>query len=213
MSKKYKLIFGASLLAFIAIIVGVCFVFFGNKAVKDSPESIFVNNFDGDYYLTAQANPNYEYNFKLEQLIDDDYILVDSVRNKTNSIKLSDQKINLIAGNKFRFSVCYMTENGESGSYCQSITWTATRKLAKVDENSFVFDEGVLSWNQVLFAESYKIMIVNASNGEVSNRISNENSVVLTSLTEGSYTVFVMAQSENENILDSDLSEGFLVVI
>ena len=106
-----------------------------------------------------------------------------------------------------------MTENGESGIYCQAITWTATRKLAKVDENSFVFDEGVLSWDQVLFAESYKIMIVNASNGAVSNKISNENSVVLTNLTEGSYTVFVMAQSENENIQDSDFSEGYLVVI
>ena len=213
MSKKYKLIFGASLLAFVAIIVGVCFVFFGNKAVKSVPESLSVNNFDGEYYLTAQANPNYEYSFKLEQLIDDDYVLVDTVSNKTNSIKLSDQKINLVAGNEFRFSVCYMSESGDKGNYSDSLTWVVTKKLAKIDESSFVLNEKILSWDEIVFAEKYKIMIVNSTTGVVTNLESTTNNVDLSGLAVGNYTAFVSAENESEFIQNSAFSEGFVFEI
>lgn len=210
---KYRLIFCAALLAFVAIIVGVCFVFFGNKAVKVIPNSLVVNNFDGEYYLTAQANANYEYNFVIEQLIDDEYVVVDTVRNKSNSIKISDQKINLLAGNKFRFSACYISETGDKGDFCKAITWVFAKKLATVDENSFVFESQILSWDEVLFAESYKLVIVNSNSGAVLNKESDTNNIFLGDLAEGNYVVYVVAQNSDENIENSNYSEDFSLAI
>jgi len=43
MSKKKGIIFGAIGVACVAIIIGFCCVFFGNKAVKGVPQTLYVD--------------------------------------------------------------------------------------------------------------------------------------------------------------------------
>ena len=61
MSKKYKFIFCGIAFALAAIIVGLCFVFFGNKTIKSLPETLEVQKVEGEYFLVTEFNPEYHY--------------------------------------------------------------------------------------------------------------------------------------------------------
>ena len=64
-----------------------------------------------------------------------------------------------------------------------------------------------------MFAEKYKIMIVNSTTGVVTNLESTTNNVDLSGLAVGNYTAFVSAENESEFIQNSAFSEGFVFEI
>lgn len=207
MSKKYKLIFSAILLAFVAIIAGACFVFFGNKVVKDSPSYVKVESFDGEYYAVAQQKSEYGYKFKIEQFVEDNYILVDLVENNSNLINLSKQKLNLNSGNKFRISVCYTIDGRNDGNYSDAVEWTVTTKLAQVDYDAVVLTGWNLSWDMVLHADFYNVFVYD-SQMNMQSYSKNSNTIDFSTLEPGRYVVYIVAKSYNENIIDSQIGSG-----
>lgn len=209
MSKKYKFIFSAIAVAFVAIIVGVCFVFFGNKAVYGTPESIFVEKYDGEYFVVAKAKEDYLYDFKIEQLINEKYVKISEVKNNVNTLKISEQNLTLTPGNKFRFSACYVSETGQKGEFSREVEWVVVKTLNDVDFESFEFDDGILTWDEVLFAQNYDITLINAGTGIVENLSSDTNFVDLSSKSAGNYTVYVCATNDSEFIENSTFGSGF----
>lgn len=211
MSKKYKFIFSAIAVAFLIIVAGVCFVFFGNRAISGAPNSIQVQKIENDYYLVAQSNLKYRYKFKFEQFIDNEYIVIEYVNNDSNKLKLSEQKLNLVAGNKYRFSACFMNQNDACGNFSDSIEWVAEKNLDVVDEGSVKVEGTRLVWNEVLFADAYDLTFVNGK-GQTFKRSSDENGFSLNSLSSGEYIVYIVATSENEFINNSPTGTGVLIV-
>ncbi len=204
MSKRYKLIFSAILVVFVAIVAGACFVFFGNDEIKVVPNSLSVEKIDGKFYLVAEYNANYQYRFSIEKKIDNAYYLVDNVKNDTNSLNLSEQNITINAGDQYRFSVCYTTKNDLDGKKSQSIQWQPTWSLNAVDKNSIEIDENnIMTWNSVYLANSYELVIIDDFGG--SNRqIVNEAEFNLSPLRTGHYNIYIRAMnSENQYLTES----------
>ena len=98
LTKKYTIIVLFAIVAVAAIALGLCLFFLGNKPIKLAPQTVSVNKVDDKYYVTTDFNAEYEYQFKLEQYIDGNFLVVNTVNSKTNSICLSDNEINIVAG-------------------------------------------------------------------------------------------------------------------
>jgi len=213
MSKKYKIIFCGVAFALAAIIVGLCFVFFGNKTIKNAPNSLEVQKIEGEYCLVSEFNPEYHYQFKLEQYIEDEYFTVGLVNSPVNVIKLEDNNLNIIAGGKYRFSVRYVNENGGGkGKFSKPLVWSPSWSLDGVNYDTMTFEKDTLVWDKVLQAEKYVVIVVD-ENDEKSEIFCFENECDLTSLKAGRYMVFVIAGSSDEFVNSSEAGVGKQIVV
>lgn len=213
MSKKQGIIFGAIGVACVAIIIGFCCVFLGNKAVKGVPQSLYVDNIDGNYFLITDFSGEYNYRFRLEHLIDEEYFTVAEVDSKTNMLNLSEQNLGINAGDNYRFSVCYILEN-EKGAYSQTMEWQPSLVLSEVDYSLVQFEEKseLLSWKNVYFADEYIVRLVDQK-GVMKEFKTQTNYLSLENISVGLYKVYIMATSRNTFISSSSLGEGKEVLI
>lgn len=215
MDKKRVLSFSAMVLAAVAIIVGLCFVFLGNKSIKEVPNSLSMQQVDGDFYVVAEYNSQYWYKFRIEQVIEGEYILIDIVHTDKNVLNLSEQNLNVVAGQVYRFSVCYSTENGGGkAGFSQGLDWQATLTLGTIDYDNVLFDgeTEVLTWNKIYNADNYELRFID-SDGEAVVFNSADNSLNLSDLDVGKYQCFVVAKSENEFLENSPFGKGKEIVI
>ena len=215
MSKKQWITYISICLAIIAIIVGFYFVFLGNKIITEVPDSLQVEKIDDDYYLVTKYNANYGYQFKLEQFLDDDYVVIDVVDSDINTLNLNESKLDIIAGQSYRFSACYTTENGAGNSdFSETLIWQPSWALDSVDYQTVNYkaDTETLSWGSVYLADSYVIKFVN-DQGQVVERASLTNSVLVDDVEVGKYTVYIFGQSSNDYISQSYAGEGVEIAI
>lgn len=215
MRKKTYFTFGAIVLALLAIITGFCFVFFGNKVIKDVPTSLEVQKIEDDFYLVAQYNNQHNYKFKIEQLLEDEYLTVAVVESKTNTLKLSDCNLSVVAGDVYRFSVCFATENGAGdGNFSEELIWQPSWQLASVNYENVVFDSDnfKLSWNEIYNADNYIINIVDKY-GNLNSKTVVSNSVGLENLNVGKYQVYIVATSSNPYLSQSLAGSGIEIKI
>ena len=215
MSKKQWITYISICLAIIAIIVGFYFVFLGNKIITEVPDSLQVEKIDDDYYLVTKYNANYGYQFKLEQFLDDDYVVIDIVDSDINTLNLNESKLDIIAGQSYRFSACYTTENGAGNSdFSETLIWQPSWALDSVDYQTVNYkaDTETLSWGSVYLADSYVIKFVD-DQGQVVERVSLTNSVLVDDVEVGKYTVYIFGQSSNDYISQSYAGEGVEIAI
>ena len=215
MSKKQWITYISICLAIIAIIVGFYFVFLGNKIITEVPDSLQVEKIDDDYYLVTKYNANYGYQFKLEQFLDDDYVVIDVVDSDINTLNLNESKLDIIAGQSYRFSACYTTENGAGNSdFSETLIWQPSWALDSVDYQTVNYkaDTETLSWGSVYLADSYVIKFVD-DQGQVVERASLTNSVLVDDVEVGKYTVYIFGQSSNDYISQSYAGEGVEIAI
>lgn len=213
MSKKKGIIFGAIGVACVAIIIGFCCVFFGNKAVKGVPQTLYVDNIEGNYFLITDFSGEYTYRFKLEHLIDEEYFMVSEVDSKSNMLNLSEQNLGIIAGDNYRFSVCFVLEN-EKGAYSQTMEWQPNLTLSEIDYDFVEFqeDSALLTWKQVYLADGYSVRLVD-QNGTAKEFKTQTNQISLDNVQVGRYKIFIMATSKNSYIFPSLLGEGKEILI
>lgn len=207
-SKKLSLIFVCMILALGAITAGFCFVFLGNQKIDDKPASLKVDNVGGEFYLVAQYSGKYDYQFKLEQKVDGNWLLVDVVDSTKNAIKLSAQKLNVVAGQDYRFSACFIYENSK-GQFCDEILWCPSWTLPGVDETTIDYDDetGILSWGKVNMADSYTVKFVDGK-GDAFSKNCDSNSLNLDGVVVGQYRIYVFANSNNSKIFSSFAGDG-----
>lgn len=210
MTRKQWIIYSSISLAIIAIIVGFYFVFLGNKIITEVPESLNVEEIDNEYYLVTKYNVNYGYQFKLEQFLDDDFVTVKVVDSDVNMINLKNSGLDIIAGQNYRFSVCYTTENGAGNSdFSEALNWCPSWALDSVDYDTVEYkkDTETLSWGDIYMADSYVMKFVNAQ-GDVIERSSVTNSISVEDIEVGKYTVYIFGQSSNDFISQSYAGDG-----
>ncbi len=215
MRKKQWITYISICLAIIAIIVGFYFVFLGNKIITEVPDSLQVEKIDDDYYLVTKYNANYGYQFKLEQFLDDDYVVIDVVDSDINTLNLNESKLDIIAGQSYRFSACYTTENGAGNSdFSETLIWQPSWALDSVDYQTVNYkaDTETLSWGSVYLADSYVIKFVD-DQGQVVERTSLTNSVLVDDVEVGKYTVYIFGQSSNDYISQSYAGDGVEIAI
>lgn len=213
MSKKYKIIFCGIAFALVAIIVGLCLVFFGNKTIKSTPKSLEVQSVEGEYFLVSEYDAEYNYQFKLEQLIDEEFLTVGIVNSKINSIKIEDHNLNINAGGSYRFSVRFVNENGGGkGKFSKPLLWSPSWELGGVNYDHTTFEDDVLSWKVVPQAESYKVVVVD-KNLQKDEFFCSETSFDTSWLKAGRYTVYVIAQNGDEFVGESVAGAGKQIVV
>jgi len=213
MTMKKWINVGAIVVAFVAIVVGLCLYFFGNKPVEGIPRMPKIEQIDKDYYLVADFNSQYNYKFKLEQMIEGEYVVVDNVVTEVNSINLSKHQIGVEAGNQYRFSVCYVRENGSGNEeYSPYLNWQPSWKLDVVQKVAYEQELLKLSWQEVFQANSYTVCLID----EIGNQIKFDTNLTYfdaSDLKVGSYFAYILANSENEYIFTSSASSGVEVVV
>ncbi len=198
-------------LAFVAVVVALCLFFFAKKSVEDVPSSLQVAKVEDEYFLVAEYNEQYTYRFRLEQNIDGEFILIDTVDSESNQISLSIQNFNIVTGGVYRFSACYVREN-MSGEWSETYVWQPDLILDAVESSSIVFDEEELnlSWQNVENADSYTILFVD-ENGDSFSLECSTNEISLQEVIYGKYLVYVVANSENGWLSSS--SDGVEIVV
>lgn len=215
MSKKQWIIYSAVCVAIVAIIVGFYFVFFGNDIIEIVPNSVKVEEIDDEYYLVTDYSGEYGYQFKLEQFLSDEYVTVAVVDSDVNMINLNESEIDIIAGQRYRFSACYTTENGAgNGGFSQSLEWQPGWALDTVDYETVSFDDEtqMLTWGSVYLADGYVVKFVDV-NGNVVELSTGSNSISVQDVEAGKYKVYVFAQSLNLFLTQSYAGEGFDITI
>ena len=79
---------------------------------------------DNALYLQAEyGGQGLFYEFCLEEKFDDNFVVIEIVKSKTNNIKLSDCNLHLAEGKTFRFSARYVKES-KKGKFCTATEWT-----------------------------------------------------------------------------------------
>lgn len=215
MSRKNSLVLTIVIVAVMAMVAGFCFLFLGNDIIKVVPQTLKVEQIENDFYLMTDYNSEYGYQFKLEQLIDQNYVTVSLVDSKTNTINLNKQNINIIAGKKYRFSACFTTENGAgNGGFSQSLEWIPTWTLETVDYSKVRYDElgQILLWDDIYLADEYVVRFVN-SNGDVFEKKTVLNSLSLQNIAVDKYKIYIMAKSTNDCLSQSNVGEGVDIVL
>lgn len=213
MKTRKFFLFGASILAGLAIAAGLCFLFLGNKGISDIPKTLQVQQMDDDFYLVAQYNGQYLYEFKIEQLMGEKYVTLDTVKTDKNALNLSKQNFGIVAGSTYRFSVCYATENGAvNGEYSSPVNWQPTWNLGEVQEITYNTSEGKISWRELYQAEFYNVVFVD-SNSQTTTETTTETLVDTGNVAVGKYTVYVIGGSTNPSILQSAAGAGLEVTI
>ena len=208
--KKRIIVLGVFL--FVALSCGIASFLVSNfqkNSIKIGPSSLSVEKLEDSYFLVAQQNSNYDYRFKLEQFIDGQYFSIGYVDSKTNSIDLSEQKLNIVAGEKYRFSACYAkTSQNAVGKIFKTIEWSPNWSLDSIDYSKAVLSVNqILSWKAVYLAESYEVRIVD-KDGQAQSLNVDTNSVDLSGFSVGNFKVYIIAKSSNENISNSNAGLG-----
>lgn len=212
MSKKSKIIFGAVAVALVAIVVSICFIFFGNKSIKHIPNSLEVQVVEGEYCLVAEYNAEYEYEFKLEKFIDDEYMTIQTINSKTNIINLSECDFNIDYGVPCRFSVRYTNEDGKGKSeFGESVVWTPLEELPEIDYSAVIFEDCVLSWEIIPQADSYSVIVVDTSL-QKQTILCQDETCDLNNLAVGKYTAYIVANNADFSAV-SDMGEGKQIVV
>lgn len=202
----------AAFVAGLAIIAGVCFYFFGAKTISDVPSSIEIQQIEGEYYVVTTYNAKYLHEFKIEQKIDGEFTEIDRKKTELNSLKLADTAMEIIAGQEYRFSACYATENGAgNGKFCTPLVWKPEYILEDVTE--IEYKDGKLTWREVYRADSYEVVLKNNKTGAATTQKVIDTSYSLANAEVGNYTAYVVAVSDNENILSSSVGEGVAIKI
>ncbi len=222
MKKSQIYILSAVLVAILAIVVGLCLFFFSNPMITQIPNSLHIENINGDFYLVAQFNENYKYQFRLEQETEKDkFIVLDVVNSDINSINISESKLDIIAGNSYRFSVCYATDNGAgNGKFGKYLPWNPQLTLSSVQTESIDFDDNelLLSWANVAHATGYNVKI--QSFDATTNAVdfftpTNSLSLVdkISQLGVGRFKAYIFANSTDVNYLPSCASEEKEIIL
>lgn len=213
MSKKYKIILGGTAFALVAIVVGLCLVFLGNKSIRSTPNSLDVQKVDGDYLLVTEYNAKYNYQFKLEQFIEGEYLTVNVVDSTQNSIKIADCNLNLDSGGNFRFSARYINESGGgNGKFCAPFVWSPPSEIGGIDYQNVTFENDTLSWEGVREAGGYEVIVVG---DDLKEKIfpCEETSCDLSELVAGRYTVYIVAQAKEGFSGQSEAGAGKQIVV
>lgn len=204
MTKRLKLIVCSAVLAIVAIMVGVCFVFLGNDDIRVAPANISVERYDDNYYLVAEYNANYQYRFLLEKKIEGEYFLVETIKSSSNSLKLADQGFTIVPGDEYRFSACYTTENDINGKMSKRIEWRPTVQLGAVNAENVRVQGETVSWDSVYNADSYVIVAI-PDVGETLTITVDEPLLDLKSVPVGRYKMYITAHSNaNSYLTDSE---------
>ena len=198
MSRKYKFIFSAIVVAFLSIAVGLAFVYFGNQDIDAVPQSLEVQKIDSEYCLVAQYNEKYSYRFSIEQKFDDSYYMLSQVDSDTNKLILKEQNLNVVPGNVYRFAVCYLTENKLTSEQSQTVEWVVPNADITINYNSLELDEEMLLWDAVDLVDRYIILCVNDL-GETRQFTSVSNMFNLSSLRAGNYRIYVAPYVDAES--------------
>lgn len=202
----------ASCLAFAAIVVGLCFLFLGNKSIELVPSYLEVEKIGDEYYLITEFNNEYKYKFVLEQEIEEEFITVDTVISSKNAINLKKQQMVIIAGQNYRFAACYVDESGsKEGEYTDDIIWQATWGLDGVDYDKVEIDtyNKKIEWKEVLQADYYKLSFVEASGEVLEYSVDNCTEFDYRLVKSGKYKVYIFAASNNDMIDSSIAGVGF----
>ncbi len=212
MKKNIVLTFSFIAVAVVAMIASLCFLFLGNDVIEGVPSAVKVHQEDGKVSLVTDYREGCFYQFKLEQMIDGQYIVVDLVTSATNTVDLADHALSVVAGEKYRFSACFATENGAgNGEFCKALEWQPSWMLEQVSYDTMTFENSRLSWGMVSDAESYEVRTIDAAG------IVKRKTVVLPridlDLEVGKYRIFVVAKSSNEFVFDSIVGNGKEIVV
>ncbi len=216
MSSKKIVILILSLVAVAAVTVSLCLIFLTNQMIKAVPESVSVQKLGDDIVLTTDFSEKYYYNFKIEQKFGEEFVELDVVKSDKNYISLTEQSIDLVAGNQFRFSAGFATESGSGdGKFCEAIVWTPSETLAEVNYQSLEIElqSGTITWEAVEKADFYSLNFVDQNGGQ-KLFVCDENAFSWlengkSALKAGEYQLFIVAQSEKESVLSSNAGEGF----
>ena len=188
--KRRLLILSGCLLAFglVLIVVGVICFYFVTPDIDGSPTNLRVENYEGELYIVADYQEKYDYQFVIEALIDGEYVEIDTINSDKNALNLSEQEILLNAGNEFRFKVAYINENGANGDYSAYLEWT---KVTPLDKLEVAVNGNVISWNSVMFAESYLVKLTHPNSLQEDIDVGRELSYTLSG--SGTFQVYVVA--------------------
>lgn len=211
MTTKKILIISASLLGVCIVVVGLCMAFLTNGTVRTAPQEIWVEKVEDKYFLITSYTSEYKYKFKIEQKLEEDYVLLKTVDTENNVLELSDDVCDFSYG-QFRFSACYTTENGAGGKYSSTLEWVPSHQLGQVDYSNLELGEETLSWNEVPKATSYTLNFV-AQNGQMQTFDVQTNSFSTSTLAAGSYKVYVVANSDSPYYTSSFAGEGKTFVL
>lgn len=210
MKKKMWLSFSAIGLAVVAILLGFCFVFLGNKKIKEIPSIVSVEKIADKFYVVSDYNANTSYKFKIEHLLEDEFVTIGLFDSKTNMLSLDECDLTVLAGNTYRFSVCFSAENGVRNSvFSEALIWTPSYALNQVNYDLMVFDNDnhTLVWQEVYQADSYLVHVVDSEANVVVINTQTPR-VELNELNGGYYDVYVVASSENKYIDSSTFGSG-----
>ena len=188
--KRRLLILSGCLLVFglVLIVVGVICFYFVTPDIDGSPTNLRVENYEGELYIVADYQEKYDYQFVIEALIDGEYVEIDTINSDKNALNLSEQEILLNAGNEFRFKVAYINENGANGDYSAYLEWT---KVTPLDKIEVAVNGNVISWNSVMFAESYLVKLTHPNSLQEDIDVGQELSYTLSG--SGTFQVYVVA--------------------
>lgn len=188
--KRRLLILSGCLLAFglVLIVVGVICFYFVTPDIDGSPTNLRVENYEGELYIVADYQEKYDYQFVIEALIDGEYVEIGTINSDKNALNLSEQEILLNAGNEFRFKVAYINENGANGDYSAYLEWT---KVTPLDKLEVAVNGNVISWNSVMFAESYLVKLTRPDTSQEDINVGNALSYTLQG--SGAFQVYVVA--------------------
>ncbi|MDE6583049.1 MAG: hypothetical protein K2K31_00140, partial [Clostridia bacterium] len=216
--KKRGIVIGAISLAVAVIVIGLCFLFFGNKAIRLIPTSLSVEQIDGKYNLVSEFNADYGYKFKLEQFqeTENDFKVITTVLSNSNVLNISDEpNFHIVAGKKYRFAVCFTNENGATeGKYCDYVNWIPSWSLDGVDYDRVKCEDDVLTWDEVNSADSYTLSVVdNAGKVVLNAKVSEEKFLLSQIKSVGDFKVYIVANSTNQNLMSSDAGVGASVSI
>lgn len=207
--KRFVLIL-CVIVGIVALGAGAVFFFAGKKSISITPENVAVKSISDDYYLTADYNAKYQYRYCLEKQVEGGYFVLGVVDSATNLLNLHDQKFDFIAGENYRFSVSYTTENGAvAGKYSEYVFWQAEAQLKAVDYSTLKYDveQNSVSWTRVNNAVGYAVKLVDKDANVIEKRTS-QNSLSLDGIEAGKYRIFVVATSGNQNVQSSSFGEG-----
>ena len=200
-------------LAFVAVVVSFCCVFFGNVDVHDvKVESLQLQTIDGDYVLVAKHNGKFDYRFTIERFIDDDYYVIEQVKTSSNTLNLSQVDINFTTGSKFRFSACYTTENELDGTRSDYLLWDISGQTKAIDYETATKTNENLTWEAISTAANYNVIVVD-SEGQKEIFEVDENNFNLGLLKVGAYRIYICSVIGGGEIDFSKLGEGIQIVL
>lgn len=212
MTKKLSLYVGAIILALGAIVAGICFVFLGNRPIKVVPQNLKIEQIDDEFFLLADYQTDFSYQFKLETMVKNNFRTVALVESESNYINLSKQNLTIEAGKTYRFSACFFGDGAEKGEYSKTLTWKPSWQLDEVQDIAFDTQNQVLSWREVYLADFYEVRLVSFDGAQIS-KTTTTCQIDLSGVNVGKYDAFVVAKSDNSSLKTSLSGSGIKICI